>query len=64
PGKGGKPDGGLIPIARPCEYLIRDSSWGMGHMEEVDSLTVGPEEHEEKAEKRDGQEEVQPGMPM
>jgi len=68
PGKGGKPDGGLIPIARPCEYLIRDRSWGMGHMEEIDSLSVGPEEKEHDEHEKEGhhpeEEEIQPGIPM
>jgi hypothetical protein len=61
---------GFIPIEGACDYLIRDSTWGMAHMEEMDSLKVEVEEeehhegHKEKEEKPESSEEIQPGIPM
>jgi hypothetical protein len=55
---------GMIPIAKPLEYLIRDSTWGMGHMDEVSSLDVHPKEEEKKEEGEGAAEPEAFGMPM
>jgi hypothetical protein len=67
PTTGAEVASGQIPIEGACDYLIRNSSWGMAHMEAMDSLKVELEEKEEEKheEKHPPEgEEIQPGIPM
>jgi hypothetical protein len=66
PQNNAKDANGMIPMAAPVDYLIRDSTWGMGHMDEVSSLDVKAKEEEEE-KKEEGGAEAEPeafGMPM